>query len=202
MRNTCVSRLVTFNWISCFLNISLSMSWYSKIRAYTIQIPLPGVPTYVAALIPSIDKQTASNILALHTKFINLSQKAGFHVLSIEFNGAATEISAQKMLHNSATKYLEFRAPDHKIHIQIPLLGEKLHPMVMVQDPKHARKTAANQLLSGARFISFGCYHVGIPQLAKIVQNENSTLYIKDVFNTNKQYDGRVYQVFCSETLQ
>ncbi|EGG06868.1 uncharacterized protein MELLADRAFT_86302 [Melampsora larici-populina 98AG31] len=174
----------------------------SKIRAYTIQVPLPGVPTYVVALIASIDKQTASDILDLHKKFIELSQKAGFNVLSIGSDGAATEISAQKMLHDSATKYLEFKAPAHNLHIQIPLLGQKLHPVVMVQDPKHARKTAANQLLSGARFISFGCYHVGIPQLAKIVQSDNSTLYIKDVFNTDKQDDGRAYRVFSSETLQ
>ncbi|KAH9821767.1 hypothetical protein DFH28DRAFT_1187082 [Melampsora americana] len=135
-------------------------------------------------------------------KFIELSQKAGFNVLSMGSDGAASELSAQQMLHNLATKYLEFRAPDHDLHIKIPLLGKKLHPLVMVQDPKHAQKTAANQLLSGARFISFGSYHVGIPQLAKIVQSNKSTLYIKDVSNTNKQDDGRAYQVLCLETLQ
>lgn len=48
-----------------------------------VQVPLPGVPTYVVALISSSDKETADDILEQHQKILTLSQQSGLKVLSI-----------------------------------------------------------------------------------------------------------------------
>ncbi|EGF98147.1 uncharacterized protein MELLADRAFT_96129 [Melampsora larici-populina 98AG31] len=64
----------------------------SKIRAYTVQVPLPGVPTYVVALLPSNQNETAEDVCIKHESFLTLAQDAGLKVLSLGSDGAATEM--------------------------------------------------------------------------------------------------------------
>ncbi|EGF98711.1 uncharacterized protein MELLADRAFT_95461 [Melampsora larici-populina 98AG31] len=120
----------------------------SKIRAYTLQVPLPNVPTFVVALIASCYKETSEDILENHKKFLELSQDAGINILSIGADGAPTELCAQTMLAETATQYISYSNPTYNIHVKVPLIGHPPRPVVMVQGPKHARKTGTNQLSS------------------------------------------------------
>ncbi|EGF99945.1 uncharacterized protein MELLADRAFT_93917 [Melampsora larici-populina 98AG31] len=135
----------------------------SKIRAYTIQVPLPNIPTYVVALISSRSKEGAKDIADEHAAVIELA-------------------------HTS-------------VHVKVPLFGNPPRPVVAVQDPKHARKTGANQLLSGSRLLVMGKYTITIQQLAEILKMPDSPLLAKDVFDSDKQDDGRAFRTLSASTL-
>ncbi|EGG11883.1 uncharacterized protein MELLADRAFT_88981 [Melampsora larici-populina 98AG31] len=120
----------------------------TKVRAYTIQVPLPNVPTFVVAMLASYNNEKSEDILTLHDTAISLAQKAGLNILSIGSDGAANELSAQAMLANLANETLSFSFVGLGVKIHVPLIGQPPRPIVAVQDPKHARKTAANQILS------------------------------------------------------
>ncbi|KAH9821182.1 hypothetical protein DFH28DRAFT_1190943 [Melampsora americana] len=174
----------------------------SKIRAYTIQIPLPNMSTYVVAIIASRSKDKADDLVSQHVEFIEQCQKAGINLLSLGSDGAATELAAQEQLIDSATTYLTYINKELEVDVKVPLFGSELKPVLMIQDPKHARKTAANQPLSGARVISFGRFHVDIQQLAVLLEDTTSPLYKRDVFDSDRQDDGRAYRMFSAKTLK
>ncbi|KAH9449739.1 hypothetical protein Pst134EB_020554 [Puccinia striiformis f. sp. tritici] len=103
---------------------------------------------------------------------------------------------------NLSDSHLVFSRPKHSINIKIPLVGIPPLPLVGIQDPKHARKTSVNQLLSGARLLCFGKFWFSILHLSVIVESKNSPLYVKDAFNSDKQDDGRAYRVLSKDTLK
>lgn len=69
-----------------------------QIRAYTVQVPLPGVPTYVVALIASNGNETAEQLAALHQSFLKIADESGLSILSMGSDGAAVEVSAQEKI--------------------------------------------------------------------------------------------------------
>jgi hypothetical protein len=153
------------------------------------------------ALVASYDKETADKIAASHISVLNFCSQAGMSVVSIGSDGAATEISALSSLQNLVNQYLLFHKADTGISIQVPLMGQPPRPVVPVQDPKHARKTASNQLLSGAQLLSFGKFHLNISHLVALL-GKGSPLYSRDVLNCDKQDNGRAYRTMNWETLQ
>jgi hypothetical protein len=155
----------------------------------------------VVALLASYDKETAEDIAASHISVLECCSKAGMSVVSIGSDGAATEISALRFLQTSVDQHLSFHKADAGISIQVPLMGSPPQPVVPVQDPKHARKTAANQVLSGARLLSFGKYYLNISHLVELL-GQSSPLFSGDVLNCNKQDDGRAYRTTNWETLE
>jgi hypothetical protein len=127
-------------------------------------------------LVASYDKEGAEEIAASHLSVLEFCSKAGMSVVSIGSDGAATEILALRSLQNSVDQYLSFHKEDTGISIQVPLMGQPPRPVVPVQDPKHACKTAANQLLSGAWLLSFGKFYLNISHLVELL-GKNSPLY-------------------------
>lgn len=160
------------------------------------------MPTYVVALIASKDKENATDIQALHQSFLTIAREAKLDILSIGSDGAPVELAALEGLSASASTFLEYSNKPCDVHVKIPLLGIPPRPLVMVQDPKHARKTGANQVLAGARWLSFGFFELNIGHLALILQSKNSSLYKKDVFDCDRQDDGRAYRMFNDDTLK
>ncbi|PKC16096.1 hypothetical protein RhiirA5_257139, partial [Rhizophagus irregularis] len=71
-----------------------------------------------------------------------------------------------------------------------------------VQDPKHAKKTSRNAIMSGARLLTFGNSTVRFEQLLKLSHIPNSVMYRQDVIKLDRQDDGAAYRVFCSGNLQ
>jgi hypothetical protein len=152
-------------------------------------------------LVASYKKETAEDIAASHLSVLEYCSKTGMSIISIGSDGAATEMSALRIVQSSADRYLCFQKPDSAISIKIPLIGQPHQTVLPVQDTKHARKTAANQILSGARYLSFGKFYLNISQLVALL-GERSPLYSRDVLNCDKQDDGRAYQTMNWETLE
>ncbi|PLW26131.1 hypothetical protein PCASD_24687 [Puccinia coronata f. sp. avenae] len=154
------------------------------------------------ALLASQEKEKAADIVETHRQFLAIANESGINILSLSANGAANELLAQTALSDLSDKHITFVQPKYEINIRIPLLGNLPRPLVAVQDPKHARKTCANQILSGARLLSFGKYWFSILHLAVILKSDGTSLYTKDVYNCDKQDDGRAYRLFNEETMK
>ncbi|PLW57043.1 hypothetical protein PCANC_02769 [Puccinia coronata f. sp. avenae] len=78
----------------------------SKVRLYTIQVPLPKVPSFVVALVASYDKETSEEITASHILVLDYCSKAGMSIISIGSDGAATEILALRFVQKSVDQFL------------------------------------------------------------------------------------------------
>ncbi|PLW13713.1 hypothetical protein PCANC_21753 [Puccinia coronata f. sp. avenae] len=165
------------------------------------KVPLPKIPSFVVALVASYNKETAKDIASSHISVIDYCSKAGMLILSIGSNGAATEIAALRLIQSSANQYIHHKKLDAGVLVEVPLMGQSPHPVVSVQDPKHACKTAANQMLSGARLLSFGKFHLNISHLV-ILLGDKSPLSSRDVLNCDKQDNSRAYQTMNWETLE
>lgn len=169
---------------------------------YTLQVPLPNVPTFVVALIASHAREKADDIISQHKQFMGLCQESGIRLLSIGGDGAPVELAAQEGLAKSATQLITFEEASLNVYIKVPLIGHPLCPIVGVEDPKHAKKTAANQFLSGARLLALGKYYASVQQLVDVLQMPNSPLVTKDIINSDKQDNGRAFRIFSWKTLQ
>ncbi|KAF8999678.1 hypothetical protein BDQ17DRAFT_1246240, partial [Cyathus striatus] len=74
--------------------------------------------------------------------------------------------------------------------------------MVVVQDPKHARKTMHNNLFSGAQFLILGKHPVYYEQVRKIAFDiECTPLYNRDVKKLDHQDDCAAARLFSADTL-
>ncbi|GES91114.1 hypothetical protein GLOIN_2v1785707 [Rhizophagus clarus] len=100
---------------------------------------------------------------------------------------------------NSSSTYFTFDDPFYNVHFKVPVIHGR--PLVRVQDPKHAKKTARNQLFTGARHLSLGIDTVRYDQLYLLAHQDKHTLLKRDVLNVDKQDDGAVYRMFHSDNL-
>ncbi|PKB94761.1 hypothetical protein RhiirA5_264584, partial [Rhizophagus irregularis] len=65
-----------------------------------------------------------------------------------------------------------------------------------VQDPKHAKKTARNAIISGARLLTFGISSVRYDHLLTLIKQHDSIMYKNDVIKLDKQDDAAAYRTF------
>ena len=108
------------------------------------------------------------------------------------------ERNAQKLLSTPESSNLTFVDNFYGITFQAPLFNDIL--LITVQDPKHATKTARNQLFSGARLLTFAQTTVRYDQILE-VQKHGSVLLSRDVINVDKQDDLAALRTFSSAFL-
>ena len=115
-------------------------------------------------------------------------------------DGARSEFNAQKQIMNSSSTYFTFDDPFYNVHFKVPIINGR--PLVCVQDPKHAKKTARNQLFTGARLLSLGIDTARYDQLYQLAHQDDHILLKRDVLNVDKQDDGAAYRLFHSDVLE
>jgi hypothetical protein len=71
-----------------------------------------------------------------------------------------------------------------------------------MQDVKHTKKTARNQIHYRTRLLTFRNSTVHYDQLCNLMEKENSILCIRDVYNIDKQDDCMVFRIFHSQLLR
>ncbi|RGB22292.1 hypothetical protein C1646_776339 [Rhizophagus diaphanus] len=138
--------------LGCIIGSVLLNEDTKDIRAYVLQVPLPKFPPVVIALIPNTGSDTTDRIAALHKKVIKeFSTRLGLHILSLGSDGAIVEFQAQqKILGERTPERLVIHEENLNIKFTCPIF-ENVGPVIRVQDPKHAKKTARNAAMSGAR---------------------------------------------------
>ncbi|RIB05663.1 hypothetical protein C2G38_2219046 [Gigaspora rosea] len=157
-----------------------------SVHAYLLQVPLPAFPPIVIALIPNNGSDTADSILQLHKQLIiEIAPLLGLHILSLGSDGAITEFQAQQSISKIQTnEKLIVKEPTLNINFSCPIF-DNIGPVIRIQDPKHAKKTARNAIMSGARLLTL-----------------DSVMFKNDVIKLDRQDDAAAYRTFCSSNFR
>jgi len=139
----------------------------------------------------------------LHKRLIiEIAPQLNLHILSLGSDGAITEYQAQQSIVNIQTsEKLKVIEPQLKINFSCPIF-ECVGPVIRVQDPKHAKKTARNAIMSGARLLTFGNSSVRFDHFLQLINQHNSILYKNDVIKLDRQDDATAYRTFCSSNFR
>ena len=171
-------------------------------------MPLPNVaPTIVA--VRAIPNKISSNVLVEYQLEILrglIGEK--IQVVSSASDGSATERSMQQKLAAMADGTREYRIKHPKpinlanpdIVTSIPVFGGQ--PVVMVQDAKHAAKTARNNVTTGAKLLTLGNYIAMYSQVRKAAFAHDGPLYRRDVEKVDRQDDNAACRLLSASTLR
>ncbi|CAB4433755.1 unnamed protein product [Rhizophagus irregularis] len=194
----------TYNDIPRIINkIKLENGMAKNVRAYILQIPLPAFPPVVIALIPNKGTETANAISQLHKQLVlGIAPQLGLCILSLGSDGAITEFQAQQLILNIQTnEKLIIKEPQFNINFSCPIFNN-VGPVVRIQDPKHAKKTARNAIMSGARLLTFGNSSARFDHFLQLINQYDSIMYKNDVINLDRQDDAAAYRTFCSSNFR
>lgn len=171
-------------------------------------MPLPNVaPTIVAArAIPN--KISADELVQYQLEIIHGLINQQIQVVSSASDGSATERSMQCKLAAMADGTREYRIRHPKptdptnpdITTSIPMF--KGQPVVMIQDAKHAAKTARNNVTTGAKLLTLGNYIAMYSQVRKAAFAHDGPLYRRDVEKVDRQDDNAACRLLSSATLR
>jgi hypothetical protein len=164
---------------------------------------LPAFPPVVIALIPNKGTETADMILQLHKRLIlEIAPRLGLHLLSLGSDGAITEYQAQRSILDIQTnEKIIIKIPQFNINFLCPIF-DNVGPVIPVQDPKHAKKTARNAIMSGARLLTFGNSSAQFDNFLQLINKPDSILYKNDVIKIDRQDDAAAYRSFCSSNFR
>jgi hypothetical protein len=133
---------------------------------------------------------------------------SGVSVVSYAADGTEVERSVQRKLieRSRAEKTLiEYTIPGTLqtpgVNVTIPVYHG--HPICIIQDSKHALKTARNNLFSGARLMTCGNYVMLYDHIRRLTEDKASPLYQRDVNSKlDRQDDNAAARLFSSATLE
>ncbi|GBC53360.2 hypothetical protein GLOIN_2v1772310 [Rhizophagus irregularis DAOM 181602=DAOM 197198] len=184
-------------------NIKTKKAIAKDVRAYILQIPLPNFPPVVIALIANNGSDNMSTITSFHQELLTqIAPQLNLPILSIGSDGAIVEFKAQVAIQSYSTdERLTFKNNKLGVDFSCPIFPN-VGPVIRVQDPKHAKKTSRNAIMSGARLLTLGSSTARFEQLLKLSNLSNSVMYHHDVIKLDRQDDGAAYRVFCSENLR
>jgi hypothetical protein len=124
-------------------------------------------------------------------------------VVGLAMDGGAPERSAQEHLtqHHLASggPCLEAQAAPFGITLRAPIVDG--HPLIVIQDPEHARKTFRNNLSSGARLLCLGQCLAAYEILLRLLGYDATGLTHTDLLWVDKQDDGAALRLFHSRAL-
>jgi hypothetical protein len=180
----------------------------SQLRLWCIQVPLPNVAPAIVTARAIPNKISAEELVRYQLEILYglLDQK--IHVVSSASDGSTTERSMQRNLTLKAEGTREYRIkhprpidsrnPD--ITTSIPMF--KGRPVVMVQDAKHAAKTARNNATTGAKLLTLGNYVAMYSQIRKAAFAHDGPLYRRDVEKVDRQDDNAACRLLSATTLR
>jgi hypothetical protein len=156
------------------------------------------MPIFMMCLIPNKGNQNATDISTIYLKLRSLCAQAGIKLLATAADGAKAEFNAQRLLEEQPTRSrLEYSNEKYMIKLGCPIFDDT-GPLVPVTDPSHARKTARNNFTYGTHLLTLGNSYLCHSVLMELLKIDNCPLYVKDVYNVEKQDDGAARRLFIS----
>ncbi|KAJ3528013.1 hypothetical protein NMY22_g9566 [Coprinellus aureogranulatus] len=152
----------------------------TKLRIWLLTIPLPNIPPILVAAEARGASDSAEDLKAMHDRVMS----------QLALND----------IHPTLTIPNTHFGPSANIELTIPLINPQ-RPLVLVQDSKHALKTARNQLLTGARILAMGNEVMHYEQLFKVAEKPDGPLYRRDVERVDRQDDAAAARTFSPEVL-
>ncbi|VDB87010.1 unnamed protein product [Peniophora sp. CBMAI 1063] len=175
----------------------------SKLRIWTLSIPLPKVPPILVCALAHGSRDTSESLLSMHERICALLHAVNIHPVSAAADGAETERKLQRLISASAHSVLQFTIGNGlaigAASFSIPCFYGL--PCVLVQDSKHALKTARNQLLSGARVLVMGNFPILTAMLDDFADHPDGPLLHRDVYRVDRQDDRAAGRLFSSDAL-
>src|SRR4051812_42538124 len=99
----------------------------------------------VIAILPTKGDKSAEQIFNILCIVLDFAHQNNINILSMGADGARSEFNAQTQIMNLSSTYFTFDDLFYNVHFKVPIINGR--PLVRIQDLKHAKKTARNQLL-------------------------------------------------------
>ncbi|EXX73794.1 hypothetical protein RirG_057140 [Rhizophagus irregularis DAOM 197198w] len=131
-------------------DIKIKKTIANDVRAYILQVvPLPNFPPVVIALIANTGSDNQSTVTNFHQELLTqMAPQLNLSILSIGSDGHIVEFKAQTAIQRHPTdERLVFQNDKFGINFSCPIFPN-VGPVVRVQDPKHAKKTSRNAIMS------------------------------------------------------
>ncbi|KAG9126762.1 hypothetical protein FRC07_002060, partial [Ceratobasidium sp. 392] len=184
----------------------------SKVRLWVLQAALPGIAPLAIAALPIASSISAVDLAEhLRTVLDGLFDESGLQIVSYAADGNVVEQNVQNLVFRSSDTTQEYRilyrtqgldGNEVNLGTTFQLRFYKGHPLVMIQDSKHALKTCRNNLFSGARLLVLGNHLIFYAQVREMAFDDSSTLYRRDVEKLDRQDDQAATRLFCAATLE
>ncbi|KAK6992640.1 hypothetical protein R3P38DRAFT_3430332 [Favolaschia claudopus] len=176
----------------------------TKLRLWTLQIPIPRVPPLVLAVMAIDSNVKASQLGEWQIALMQGLALHGFRIIASGGDGAAVERECQRRL-TRASKRSEFKIkhpdPEHP-DIVVELWELDGNVFVVFQDAKHLRKTIRNNAGAGARGLVLGNYLVYYEQMYTLAIQPDSPMYARDWRNRDRMDDNAAARLTSADTLQ
>lgn len=174
-----------------------------QLRLWCLQVPLPGVPPLIIAALPISSKLKAPDLLVWSRDLIRELRKQGVKAISYSCDGSEVERSVLKLLASECQEIRKHKIP-HPV-LGFPDLEFDVGqfdglPLALLQDSKHALKTARNNLFSGARLLTLFGYVAHYGQVRPL--GFDGPLFRRDVENVDKQDDRAALRLTSADSLR
>ncbi|KAK7058169.1 hypothetical protein R3P38DRAFT_3547667 [Favolaschia claudopus] len=176
----------------------------TKLRLWTLQIPIPRVPPLVLAVMAIDSNVKASQLGEWQIALMRGLALHGFRIIASGGDGAAVERECQRRL-TGASKRIEFKIkhPDPECpDIVVEIWELDGNVFVIFQDAKHLRKTIRNNAGAGARGLVLGNYLVYYEQMFTLAIQPDSPMYARDWKNRDRMDDNAAARLTSADTLQ
>lgn len=177
------------------------MKQATKLRCWLLTVPLPKIPPILLAAEARGGTDSADDLKTMHDKVMAFLAVHDIHPTSAASDGTETERALQDLIGRSAPSSQSYTIPNTFfgptaiVTLTIPLVDSQ-HPIVLVQDSKHALKTARNQLLTGARILTMGNDYLNYQQLHGAGVHPDGPLFKRDVERVDRQDDSAAARTF------
>ncbi|KDQ15062.1 hypothetical protein BOTBODRAFT_174240 [Botryobasidium botryosum FD-172 SS1] len=159
-------------------NIAENKLIATQVWVQALKIPLPGMPTIT-----------------------EYCAQVGIPLLAHAADGAKSEFNAQEaLLVTKADKSLVFEHRRFGIYISC-LVWDTTGPLVPTIDMPHLHKTIHNNMHYGTHLMTMGKDYMCHAVLMSLLRLENCPLYVRDVFNPEKQDDRAARRLFLAVLL-
>jgi len=188
---------------------SARASLATKLQLWVLQIPLPYVPPLILAVVPLASSTNAEMLANFEQQLLHilLGTDKSLCIVSLGSDGSILERkSRQALVQCGFAESISYSIPHpdaaQSEPIKIPLMRIYGRCVAAIQDPKHGRKTARNNLFSGARLLVLGNHTTHYDQVRYLASETDTPLYWRDVDHLDRQDDRAAARLFSAPFLE
>jgi len=181
----------------------------TKLQLWVLQIPLPHVPLLILAVVPLASSTNAETLAIFEQQLLHilLGSDQSLCLVSLGSDGSSLERNARRALVRCGfAESLSYTIPHPDTAqpegVKIPLMRIYGRCMAAIQDPKHGRKTARNNLFSGSQLLALGDHTAHYGQVRYLADEKDTPLYWRDVDRLDRQDDRAAARLFSAPFLE
>lgn len=182
----------------------------TKLRLWTLLIPLSNIPPLIMAILVISESNSADDLATVEKKLLKIlliDSTVPINIISLGSDGTVVERKARRLLIESGFAAIEYTHIPHpntgSPPLKIEILRIGAHRLAIIQDSKHFRKTCRNNIFTGAKQLVLGNELIYYEQVRSMVLNQDhSPLYVRDVEKLDRQDDRAAARLFSAENIE